>query len=100
VPDKPDLESAFDVVAGWFESHFETIGPDVGKSFGKALRTDSELATSPHNHQGEDWRRRADELDAISDQLLMEFFLRYLNAKGYRVGSDRDGGINLGPSEN
>jgi hypothetical protein len=100
MPEKPELEAAFGVVADWFEAYFESLDPIVGRSFSQALRTYSDLATSSRKHWGEEWRRRVDELDAAADRQLMEFFLHYLNAKGYRVGSDLDGRINLGPSEN
>ncbi len=100
MPEKPDLESAFAVVADWFESYFQTLGPEVGELCGKALRTFSDLATSPHKYWGEEWQRRADELDVASDRFFMEFFLHYLNAKGYRVGTDHDGRTNLWPSDN
>jgi hypothetical protein len=98
--DKPDLESAFAVVANWFETFFEAIGPEVGKSFGKALRSFSDLATSSHKYWGEEWQQKVEELDIASDRLLMEFFLHYINAKGYRVGRESDGRIDIRPSEN
>ncbi len=100
MPDKPDLESAFTVVANWFEAFFETLGPEVGESFGNALRSFSDLATSSHKYWGEEWQQKVDELDIASDRLLMEFFLHYLNAKDYRVGHSPDGRINIEPSEN
>lgn len=100
MPDKPDLESAFAVVANWFEEFFTTLGPEVGESCGDALRSFAELATSSSKYWGEEWRQKVDELDITSDRLLMEFFLHYLNAKNYRVGNSPDGRPSIEPSEN
>jgi hypothetical protein len=99
---KPDLETAFKTVASWFASYFSSVGPGIGSTFANALHCYSELATSPHKYVGEEWQRRVEELDKESDRLLMEFFLHYLNAKGYRVGNDDDGHvqINVEPSQN
>ena len=98
--DKPDLESAFAVVADWFENYFGYLGPQVGKKFGETLRTFSEMANASSKYWGEEWRSKIDELDATSDRLLMEFFLHYLNAKNYRVGNSPDGRMSIEPSEN
>ena len=95
------ISNSFDEIAKWFEGYFESlVGPECAMTFADTLRLYRDVQNSCHELYGEEWRQRVDALEKEADQKLMEFFLRYLNAKGYRVGSDPDGRLSLEPSEN
>jgi hypothetical protein len=82
-------EAAFKVVGSWLFDFFEpTLGGQVATPIRDAMGTFGEIASSGSKYWGEEWRAKVDELDALADRQLMEFFVHYLKGKGYRVGED------------
>lgn len=80
-----ELRAAFDEVADALESYFEgRHGTECGMSCGGFLRAYRDLLT--HEDESPGRVERLEELEGRAEKVMLQFFLYYLQKRGYHVG--------------